>query len=142
MPTGTTFGNDFLKLIIQATAIANIADNAASSPLTNLYWSLHTADPSGGNQSTSEIAYTTYARVAKARTSGGHTVTGLVVQPVTDVVFPTPTAGSGTATYAAIGTAASGTGKILWSGPITPSITITVGTPPTVTSASTLTISP
>jgi len=37
--------NAWLKLLFQAVAIANIADNAASSPLTALYISLHTADP-------------------------------------------------------------------------------------------------
>jgi hypothetical protein len=31
---GNTFENDILKLIFNATAIANIADNAAASPLT------------------------------------------------------------------------------------------------------------
>src|SRR5262245_35265390 len=50
-----TFDNDLLKLIFNATPIANIADNAATSPLTNLYLSLHTADPgAGGNQTTNE----------------------------------------------------------------------------------------
>lgn len=42
---GDTFENDVLKLIFNGTAIANLADNAASSPLTNLEVSLHTADP-------------------------------------------------------------------------------------------------
>jgi hypothetical protein len=36
---------NLLKLIFNAVAIANIADNAAASPLTNLFWALHTADP-------------------------------------------------------------------------------------------------
>jgi hypothetical protein len=54
MGKGATFDNDLLKLIFNATGIANIADNAASSPLTNLYVSLHTADPtSSGNQTSS-----------------------------------------------------------------------------------------
>lgn len=76
MSKGNTFENDFLKLVFNATAIANIADNAATSPLTNLYVSLHTADPGeAGDQTTSEITYTSYARVAVARTSGGWTVT-------------------------------------------------------------------
>lgn len=44
MPKSITFDNDFLKLIFNATAIANIADNAATAPLTNIYLSLHTAD--------------------------------------------------------------------------------------------------
>jgi hypothetical protein len=45
MSKSNAFENDLLKLIFNATAIANLADNAASSPLTNLYVSLHTADP-------------------------------------------------------------------------------------------------
>ncbi len=41
-----------------------IADNAATSPITNLYVSLHTGDPGeAGDQTTSEAAYTSYARV-------------------------------------------------------------------------------
>lgn len=140
MSKSSAFENDLLKLIFAATAIANIADNASSSPLTNLYVALHSADPgNSGNQSTSEISYTTYARVAVARTSSGWTVTASSVSPAADIVFATPSAGSGTATYWSVGTAASSTGKILYSGPITPSITITVGTPPTLTTASTVT---
>lgn len=58
MSKGNTFENDLLLLIFNATAIGNIADNAASSPLTNLYVSLHTGDPGeAGNQTTNECAY-------------------------------------------------------------------------------------
>ena len=58
MSKGNTFENDWMKLIFNATAIANIADNAASSPLTNLYVSLHTADPgeTGDQKRTLKIA--------------------------------------------------------------------------------------
>ena len=48
MGTATTTANNILKLYLNATAIANIADNAASSPNTNLYVALHTADPGAG----------------------------------------------------------------------------------------------
>jgi hypothetical protein len=72
---GSTFEQDILKLIFNATAIANIADNAATSPLTNLFVALHTADPlEAGDQTSSEATYTGYARVAVLRTSGGWTV--------------------------------------------------------------------
>lgn len=75
MPKSTTFSNDLLDLILKATAIANIADNAGASPLTNLYLSLHTADPGvGGSQLTNETAYTNYARVAVSRSGTGWTV--------------------------------------------------------------------
>lgn len=119
MAKGTTFCNDLLKLILNATAIANIADNAAASPLTNLYVSLHTADPTAGNQTTSEATYTSYARVAVARTSGGWVVTGATVNPAAIISFPQCTGGANTITYFAIGTASSGTGKILYAGQIT-----------------------
>ena len=63
MAKGAGFDNSLLKLIFNATGIANIADNTATSPLTNLYVSLHTADPtSAGNQTSSEANYTSYAR--------------------------------------------------------------------------------
>jgi hypothetical protein len=139
MAKGTTFDNDLLKLIFNATAIANIADNAATSPLTNLYVSLHTADPSSGNQTTSEVTYTSYARVAVARTSGGWTVSSNSVSPVSNITFPAGTGGSGTATYFGIGTLSSGAGKLLYSGTITPNIVTGSGITPVLTSASTVT---
>lgn len=140
MSKGNTFENDLLKLIFNATAIGNIADNAASSPLTNLYVSLHTADPGeAGDQTTSEISYTGYARVAVARTTGGWTVTNNSVSPVANIDFGACTAGSGTATYFAVGTASSGAGKLLYSGAISPSIAVSSGVTPRLTTASTVT---
>jgi hypothetical protein len=111
---------NFLKLIFNATAWANIADNAAASPLTNLYVSLHTADPGdAGSQTTSEIAYTGYARVAVARTTGGWTVTAGSVSPVAAITFGQMTAGAGgTVNFFAVGTASSGAGNLLYSGGI------------------------
>lgn len=133
---GAVFCNDILKLIFNATAIANIADNAGTSPLTNLYVSLHTADPTAaGNQTSSEVAYTSYARVAVARTSGGFTVTSASVDFAADVSFPAGTGGSGTATFFAVGTASSGTGKILYAGPITPNIVTGNGVTPKITAS-------
>jgi hypothetical protein len=140
MSKGNTFENDLLKLIFNATAIANIADNAAASPLTNLYVSLHTADPGeAGDQTTSEISYTGYARVAVARTSGGFTVTNNSVSPVANIDFGQCSAGSGTASYWAVGTASSGTGKVLYSGAISPTISVSSGVTPRLTTSSTVT---
>ena len=140
MSKGNTFENDLLKLIFNATAIANMADNAAASPLTNLYVSLHTADPGeAGDQTTSEVAYTSYARVAVARTSGGWTVTGNSVSPAADIDFPAGNGGSGTATHFGIGTASSGAGKLLYKGAITPNIVCGDGVTPRLTTATTIT---
>lgn len=140
MSKGNTFENDLLKLIFNATAIANIADNAASSPLTNIQWSLHTADPGeAGDQTTNEAAYTSYARVAVARTSGGHTVTNNSMSPTANVDFPAATGGSETETHFAVGTANTSTGKILYSGTVTPNIAVSNGVTPRLTTASTIT---
>lgn len=136
------FENDFLKLIFQGTAIANIADNAASSPLTNLYMSLHTADPTdaaASGQSTNETTYTSYARVAVARTSGGWTITGNVVTPTANISFPQCTGGTATITHVGIGTLTSGTGKLLFTGTLSPSISVSSGVVPQITTASTIT---
>lgn len=111
-----TFANDMLKLVLQAVAIANIADNAGSSPLTNLFVSLHAGDPTAGNQSTSEATYTGYARVAVVRTSSGWAVSSAVGSNVAAITFGACTAGSSTVTFFGIGTLTSGTGKLLYSG--------------------------
>lgn len=140
------FELDFVKLIFNGTSIANIADNAAASPLTDLYISLHTADPTdaaASGQSTNETTYTGYARVAVARTTGGWTcatAAGVTtVVPVANITFGQCTAGSASITHVGIGTAASGTGKLLFSGSLTPAISVAVGVVPQITTASTIT---
>lgn len=140
MSKGDTFENDLLKLVFNATAIANIADNAASSPLTNLYVSLHTADPGdSGNQTTSETAYTSYARVAVARTTGGWTVTANSVSPVANIDFPACTGGTATITHFGVGTASSSTGKLLYKGTVTPNISVSTGVTPRLTTSTAIT---
>jgi hypothetical protein len=140
MSKGDTFENDLLKLIFNATAIANIADNAASSPLTNLQVALHTADPGeAGNQQTNEATYTSYARVAVARTTGGWTVTANAVKPVANISFPQATGGTNTITHFSVGIASSGAGKILYKGPVTPNIAVVNGVTPVLTTDTTIT---
>jgi hypothetical protein len=140
MSKGNTFENDLLKLIFNATAIANIADNAATSPLTNLQVSLHTADPGeAGDQTTSETAYTGYARVAVARTTGGWTVTNNSVSPVSAITFGACTAGTATITHFGVGTAASAAGKLLYSGTVSPNISVSSGVTPQLTTATAIT---
>jgi hypothetical protein len=141
MSKGNTFENDWLKLIFNATAISNIADNAASGPLTDLYVSLHTADPGeGGSQTTNECTYPgPYARIAVARTTGGWTVTANSVSPAAPITFPAASGGSETATHMGIGTVLSGTGKLLYSGSISPTIAISSGITPRLTVATAIT---
>ena len=116
--------NSLLALIFNATNWALYADNTATTPLTNLFVSLHTADPGeAGNQTTSEANYTGYARVSVARSSGGWTVSGTdptqVVNAAT-ITFGQCTAVPNTITHWAIGTLTSGAGVILASGPVGP----------------------
>jgi hypothetical protein len=140
MSKGNTFENDLLLLVFNATPIAGIADNAASGALTDLYVSLHTGNPGeGGDQTTSECTYSGYSRKAVARSSGGFTVSGNSVSPVADIVFGSCVSGSETATYGAIGTDASGTGKIIYSGALSPTIAISAGYIPKIVTGSTIT---
>lgn len=138
-----TFENDVCKLIFNAVAIGNIADNAASSPLTNLWCSLHTADPGDtGTQGTNEGGYAQYTRISVARTTGGWVVTSNSVSPVANIDFPQNTSTStGTFTHASIGvTSASTAGKILAAGTISPNINFSQNVTPRLTTASSFTL--
>lgn len=134
------FANSLLKLVFNGTAFANMADNAATSPFTNLFVSLHTASPgANGAQTTNEAAYTSYARVAVTRTTGGWTVTANSVSPVATISFPAATGGSETETYFGIGTSTSGAGHLLYFGAISPTIAVSNGVTPQLTTSSTVT---
>lgn len=136
MGKGNTWSNDILALLFNATTIPNIAQNNGTAPLTNLYVSLHTANPgAGGAQNTSEAAYTSYARVAVARTSGGWTISSTSVVPAAQISFPAATGGSETETFFGIGTASSGAGILLYSGAISPTIAVSSGVTPILTAA-------
>ena len=80
--TNTAEAN-LLNLIFLNLDWANIGDASGlqnSATAGSFYVSLHTSDPGeAGDQSTNEIAYTGYARVAVARTSGVFIVTGKLI---------------------------------------------------------------
>lgn len=138
-----SFENSILELVFKNTDFANIGDAAGlqnSATAGSLYFSLHTADPGeAGDQTTNEIAYTSYARVAVARSGAGFTVTTNSVSPAATVTFPAGTGGSGTATHFGVGTASSGAGVLLFSGTITPNIVCGNGVTPTLTTATAIT---
>ena len=134
MSKGNTFESDLLSLIFNNTDAALIGDATGlrgSSTAGSLYVSLHTGDPGeAGTQTTSECAYGSYARVAVARSGAGWTVTGNAVTNAALVQFPQCTSSSETATYFAIGTASSGTGKVLYRGALSASLAISSGIQP------------
>jgi len=125
MPKSTITCNNLLKLIFNAIAWANVADNAATAPLTNLYVSLHTADPGVGNsQLTNEVAYTNYLRIAVVRTNVGWTVATNTAINAALAQFAQSGVTGATATHVAIGTAASGAGNVLYAGALSATLTI------------------
>lgn len=141
MSFSNTTENSLLLLIFNATAWANYADNAASSPQTNIACALHTSDPGeAGTMSTNEASYTDYARVNVARSGSGWTVTNNSVSPASDINFPTGSGGSGTATHGSTGKTGGGSAAILLSGTITPNLPLGNGITPTIKTTSTLTL--
>lgn len=134
MSKSNTWENELLLLVFNNTAAALIGDASGLQPSAtagSLYVSLHTGDPGeAGNQQTNECAYTSYARVAVARSGAGWTVSGNAVTNAALVQFPQCTGGSETATHFAIGTASSGTGKVLYKGALSASLAISSGIQP------------
>lgn len=128
---GNTNAINYLKLVFQAVNWANVADNTATSPLTNLFVSLHTADPTAsGSQTSSEAAYSGYARVAVARTSSGWSISGETISNVNAITFPASTSGPESETWVGVGTATSGAGVLLWAGPLTATLVVNNGITP------------
>lgn len=133
--------NSVMKLIFNATAWANFADNAASAPLTNLYLGLHTADPSAGTQQTSEATYTGYARAAVARSNTGFTVSTNTATLTSNIDFPAGTGGTDSITYFSVGVASTGATNLVISGTVSPSpLTTGNGITPRLTTSTTITL--
>jgi hypothetical protein len=131
MPKSTTFSNDIMALIFNATAITNIAQNGGS-PLTQLWLALHITDPGiGGSQLEGEgTIYTNYVRVAVDRTAGGWTVASGEAENAALVQFPQCGASGCTAGFISIGTASSGAGKVLYAGPLDDDLVISLNVRP------------
>lgn len=143
MSKTNTWETGLLNLLFNNIAFTLVGD-ASGLPATatagSLWLSLHTADPGeAGDQTTNEIGYTSYARVAVARSAGGWTITGNSVSPANTVSWPAGTGGSGTATHVGIGTSSSGAGKLLYKGALTPNIVCGNLITPQITTASAIT---
>jgi hypothetical protein len=123
-----------LDLLFLNTDWANIGDAAGlqnSATAGSFYISLHSADPGeAGNQSTNEISYTGYARVAVNRTAGGWTRTVSTIANTALVQFGQCTGGTATATHFGIGTDSTGAGNLLLKGALNASLSISNGIQP------------
>lgn len=138
MSKSDAFENSFLKLIFNAVAIADIAEDDTSSPATTLTVALHTADPGeAGDMADSEATYTSYARQTVNRTGAGWVVTGNSVSPAAVIDFAVATGGSETITHFSVGSGVSD--DLMYSGTVTPNIAVVSGVLPRLSTASTIT---
>lgn len=135
MSASNAFETAVLQLYFNNTDHANIGDAAGlqnSVAAGSFYISLHTADPGEtGTQTTSETAYTGYARLAVARSGAGWTVAGNTVSNAAVLTFGTCTAAPGAAiTHFGIGTDLTTAGNLLFSGALGSSYTPAVSNAP------------
>ncbi len=122
---------DLLFLNVDWADIGDAAGLQNSATAGSFYISLHSADPGeAGNQSTNEISYTGYARVAVNRTAGGWTRTTSTIANTALVQFPQATGGTATATHFGIGTDSTGAGNLLLKGALNASLSISNGIQP------------
>ncbi len=127
--------NAILDLIFTAVTWSDLAEDKVTAPATNLFISLHTADPTEtGTQVSSEAAYAgPYARESVARTTGGWAVTGTAptnVDNVAAITFTQATAGGETETDFGIGQNTSGAGDLYFFGNVTPNLVMANGVQP------------
>lgn len=125
---------NLLLLLFNNTDWANIGDAAGlqnSATAGSFYVALHYSDPADdGNQTTNEIEYTGYNRVAIARSAGGFTVASPQVSNTATVQFGECTALSTTASHFSVGLAPSGAGDILYSAALDNTRSISSGITP------------
>lgn len=140
MSKSNTAENELLLLKFNNTNIANTGDATGirgSTVAGSYYLVLHTADPGeAGTATTSEIAYTGYARKAVPRSSAGFTVTGNTVVLAADNDFPKMTGGAGgTVTHWSVVKESAGASVIEYSGAVTPNQLIASGVIPRLEAA-------
>ena len=124
---------NLLALIFNNTnwpAIGDATGLRGSTAAGGFFISLHTADPGeAGTQSTSETAYTGYARISVVRSAVGWTVSGATATNAAAITFGTCTALPGAAiSHFGIGTDASGVGNLIFKG--TAAYTVSVSNAP------------
>lgn len=117
MSKSNTTENDILQAVLQG-------NDPAWRAWANLYLALYTADPwEAGTATTSETAYTNYARqtIVKATgwTDGGSSFTNADL-----IQFPQCGVTGATLTHVAIVTTASGAWQILYSGALNSSLAV------------------
>jgi hypothetical protein len=118
MSKGNTTEAELIAFVFRGTAVGWSGNG-------NFYVALHTADPGeAGGQTTSEAAYTGYARVAVSRDVAGWTLSGNQASNAAEITFPECTGGTETLTHFSVGLVASGASQIIYKGALTASLAI------------------
>lgn len=127
----------WMTLMFQNTAYADVGNAGGLQPSSaagSIYVALATATLTAtSTQSTSEAAYTSYARQGVARTSGGWTITGnspCNAENAAAITFPQCTGSSETETNFSTGYETSGAGNVFWYGALTASLAVSSGITP------------
>jgi hypothetical protein len=132
MSATDVFENGLLSLIFENANYANVGDATGlrgSSTAGVFYISLHTADPGEtGDQTTSESAYTNYARVSVARSTAGWSVASGVADNDAAITFAACGVTGSTVTHVGIGSDTSGAGNRFMNG--TASLVVSAGVTP------------
>lgn len=127
MSTPATTANSILDLIYRAIAWATIADNAGTTPVTQLQIALHTSAPATVSQSSNEASFGSYARVNVARSAAGWTAaSGASLSNLAAIEFAEASSGPQTITHVSVGAG----GNIIHYGALTASRTIDSGIKP------------
>lgn len=141
MSLGSQSEFDLLSLLFLNTAWVNIGNAGGllgSTVAGSFFIALHTANPGqAGNQSTSEAAYSGYARVAVARSGSGWMLSGsdpTTSANVSATTYPTSASGPETESYFSIGTLSTGAGEYLWFGPLVTPLVVNIGITPSFAS--------
>lgn len=132
MSATNTLETAVLKYLLEGVSDAAWTAIAAA---TDLYVSLHTADPGdAGSQTTSETAYTGYERQAVVRDAAGWTATGGSSVNDANVTFPVCSASPGAdITHIGIGLDETGAGTLLLTGALDSPIDMQTGAEPRFT---------
>ncbi|HSW33434.1 MAG TPA: hypothetical protein VLH36_07440 [Steroidobacteraceae bacterium] len=132
MPKSTATCNSILNLMYRATAWANVADNAAASPLANVFVGLHTAGLTAAtnSQAENETAYTNYARQSVARSTGWDAASGGATANAATISFPQCGASGATLTDVSTGVAVSGATAVWHYGALNSPLAVSSGITP------------
>lgn len=134
MSATNSFESALLSLIFENANAANVGDATGlrGSTTAGVFWiSLHTGDPTEtGTQTSSESAYTNYARQSVARSTAGWTVASGVADNDAAITFPSCGATGSTVTHFGIGSDVSGAGNLFLKGALSASRAISSGISP------------